>query len=187
LDEHEETLQNDDKVLIQILEEWVQLSCGSLKMCVSSREYNVFENVFAIEKRIRLQDLTRLDMERYACDRLKDINNGEQKDRLVAEIGKRSDGIFLWVALVVKVFREYIEDDKDITAFESILESLPDELELLCEHLLATVRNPDAGKSQPNLCADGLYQKAIRRTAILTLNHFFLRRLRTRPPIRDQS
>jgi hypothetical protein len=172
LDEHEETLQNDDKVLIRILEEWVQLSCGSLKMCVSSREYNVFENVFAIEKRIRLQDLTRLDMERYACDRLKDINNGEQKDRLVAEIGKRSDGIFLWVALVVKVFREYIEDD---------------ELELLCEHLLATVRKPDAGKSQPNLCADGLYQKAIRRTAILTLNHFFLRRLRTRPPIRDQS
>jgi hypothetical protein len=142
LDEYEETLQDDYKVLIRILEEWVQLSCGGLKICVSSREYNVFENAFSTEKRIRLQDLTRLDMERYACDRLKDFSNEEQKTRLVSEIVKRSDGIFLWVALVVKLFREYMEDDQDITVFESILESLPDELELLFERLLATVRKP---------------------------------------------
>jgi hypothetical protein len=142
LDEYEETLQDDYKVLIRILEEWVQLSCGRLKICVSSREYNVFENAFAAEKRIRLQDLTRVDMERYACERLKDLGDKEQKSRMVSEIVKRSDGIFLWVALVVKLFREYIEDDQDIAAFESILESLPDELELLFERLLATVRRP---------------------------------------------
>lgn len=43
---------------------------------------------------------------------------------------------------MVKLLREYIEDDQDFATFESILESLPDELEALFEHLLATVRKP---------------------------------------------
>ncbi|KAH8712227.1 hypothetical protein GQ44DRAFT_776099 [Phaeosphaeriaceae sp. PMI808] len=142
LDEYEETLQNDYKVLVRTLKEWVHISGGGVKICVSSREYNVFENAFPSEKRLRLQDLTRLDMEQYARDMLQDLKNEEQKSRLVSEISSRSDGIFFWVALVVKAFREYIEDDQDFGTFEAIPESLPDELELLFEHLLATVRKP---------------------------------------------
>lgn len=97
--------------MIRILKEWVNLSDGCLKICVSSREYNVFENAFPTEKRIRLQDLTAIDMERYARSMLEDLEDEKQKSRLVSEIVSKSDGIFLWVALVVKVFRDYIDDD----------------------------------------------------------------------------
>jgi hypothetical protein len=142
LDEYEETLRYDYKCLIETFENWVQSSRGGLKICVSSREYNVFQNAFSPKKRIRLQDLTRLDMERYAEAKLKDLENAELKSRLVSEIVDRSDGIFLWVALVVKMLRDYIEDDQDVAAFDSILESLPAELELLFERLLATLYKP---------------------------------------------
>lgn len=142
LDEYEETLQDDYKVLIRTLKEWVHLSKGGIKICVSSREYNVFENAFLPEKRIRLQDVTRVDMERYARDMLEDLDNEEQKSRLVSAIVTRSDGIFLWVALVVRVFREYIEDDQHFAAFDEVLRSLPDELEALFAYLLDTMRRP---------------------------------------------
>ncbi|OAL53816.1 hypothetical protein IQ07DRAFT_677244 [Pyrenochaeta sp. DS3sAY3a] len=142
LDEYQETLQDDYKVLIRILKEWVHLSEGGLKICVSSREYNVFENAFPAERRIRLQDLTAVDMERYARNMLEDLNDEDQKSHLVSEIVSKSDGIFLCVALVVKVFRDYIDDDQDFASFDEVLESLPEEMELLFEHLLATMHKP---------------------------------------------
>jgi hypothetical protein len=142
LDEYQETFQEDYKSLIRILKEWTTLSANRIKICVSSREYNVFQNAFQADQRIRLQDLTRIDIERYAHHMLQDLENEAQKDRMVSEIVHRSDGIFLWVALVVKLFREYIEDDQDLTTFEAILESLPDELEDLFEYLLVTIRKP---------------------------------------------
>lgn len=142
LDEYRETAQEDYKVLIHKLKEWIACSNGSMKICVSSREYNVFNNAFPAYDRIRLQDLTRRDMSRYTRNLLEEMKNGDQKDHLIQEIVHRSDGIFLWVALVVKIFREYIEDDQDAADFDNVLQSLPDELEALFAHILSTIPTP---------------------------------------------
>jgi hypothetical protein len=55
-------------------------------------------------KRIRLQELARLDMIRSANGRLQELDNVEQISCLVSQIVNRSDGIFLWVPFVVKLF-----------------------------------------------------------------------------------
>jgi hypothetical protein len=140
LDEYEETPQADCKAMVELLHAWTQVSLDNVKLCVSSREYNVFLNNFHAEKRIRLQDLTMMDMERYVRALLSDLEGKEEKEQLVTEILDRSDGIFLWVALVVKDLRERLEDDYSFLELRKELASLPQELEALFSHLLASIR-----------------------------------------------
>ena len=139
LDEYEETRQEDYKAMVKLLCSWTTAAPEDVKICVSSREYNVFLNAFSPERRLRLQDLTRGDIERYARDHLGDMGNEIDQERLVQAITDRSSGIFLWVALVVKSLRQQAEDGYELSALEKELDSLPDELDDLFEHLLKSV------------------------------------------------
>jgi len=140
LDEYQETPQADYKAMVELLHTWTKVSLDNVKLCVSSREYNVFLNNFHAEKRIRLQDLTRIDMERYVRDLLSDLEAVEEKEDLLKDILYRSDGIFLWVALVVKNLRERLEDGFSVSELQQELASLPQELKALFSHLLASIR-----------------------------------------------
>jgi hypothetical protein len=138
LDEYEETSQEDYKVMVDLLCSWTAAAPEDVKICVSSREYNVFLNAFSDERRLRLQDLTREDMERYIRDKLKGPSD-EKLEHLVRLITDKGNGIFLWVALVVKTLRERLEDGHKLAALEKEIDSLPDELEGLFEYLLKSV------------------------------------------------
>jgi hypothetical protein len=140
LDEYEETRQLDYLAMTKLLQGWTSASGGNVKICVSSREYNVFENAFSVEKRIRLQDLTRTDMERYIEDMLQDMSSQNDRRFLTQRIADRADGIFLWVALVVKSIREVLDESQSLTILEQELEALPGELELLFHYLLCSIR-----------------------------------------------
>lgn len=139
LDEYEETRQEDYKAMVELLCSWTTAAPEDVKICVSSREYNVFLNAFSPERRLRLQDLTKGDIERYARDHLGHIGNEVDKERLVQAITDKSSGIFLWVALVVKSLRQQVEDGYELSALEKELDSLPDELDDLFEHLLKSI------------------------------------------------
>ncbi|GMF66848.1 unnamed protein product [Aspergillus oryzae] len=115
LDEYQETNQDDFKTMVEMLWSWTDIAPEGVKICVSSREYNVFLNGFPPDRRIRIQDLTRLDMERYVEDKMKDVDH-QTKERLISRIVRRARGIFLW------------------------LKSLPDELESLLDHLLNSIK-----------------------------------------------
>ncbi|KAE8823942.1 hypothetical protein PTNB85_08500 [Pyrenophora teres f. teres] len=139
LDEYEDTIFRDYRYMVEHLHSWVDISKNALKICVSSREYNVFENMFAANQRIRMQDFTRNDMQRYVNDRLEDILDiGNRKD-ITRKIVERSDGIFLWLVLVVKALRESVEDGHDIVRFEKELDILPTEMEELFQYLLDSI------------------------------------------------
>jgi hypothetical protein len=139
LDEQQDSHQYDHKYMVDALREWTQISPASIKLCVSSREENVFENAFACDPRIRLQDLTRYDMERFVRSRLESMPEYNIRERLTREIVKRSDGIFLWVVLVVKQLRQALEDGHDTSSLEKELATLPTELEELFTHLLDSI------------------------------------------------
>lgn len=141
LDEYEETLQDDHKAMVQFLLSWTEAAPHSVKFCVSSREYNVFVNSFADDKRLRLQDLTIGDMRHYVRDKLR-VLEPEALDRLVHTITAKADGIFLWVALVVKSIRTRLEDGYGLSMIEEEVNSLPDELEGLFQHLVDSIRKP---------------------------------------------
>ncbi|KAK3988483.1 hypothetical protein QBC44DRAFT_397906 [Cladorrhinum sp. PSN332] len=141
LDEYEATNSHDHKALVQILSKWTAVAPTSVKLCVSSREDNVFINFFDANKRLRLQDLTAKDMRTFIRDRLSELEEGALDDA-VSIITQKADGIFLWVALVVKSIRSRLEDGYQLGEIMEDIDSAPEELEKLFEHLLIRIPKP---------------------------------------------
>ncbi|KAK3689146.1 hypothetical protein B0T22DRAFT_536141 [Podospora appendiculata] len=141
LDEYNETPQQDHKAVLDLLCGWVKASPGSMKLCVSSREDNIFMNNFSAEQRLRLHDLTRRDMQSYVREKLTDLPEGEEREHLILEIPEKAQGIFLWVTLVVRSIREELENGASMEALGALLDSFPDELEALFEHIIRSFRS----------------------------------------------
>lgn len=140
LDEYEETSQEDYKALVELLSSWVTAAPDAVKLCVASREYNVFLNMLSPEKRIRLQDLTREDMAQYARDKLEGMDREKGKEQMIQKIVEKASGIFLWVTLVVRSLRELLEGDfNDLEILERELDTLPPDLEDLFVYLLKSI------------------------------------------------
>ena len=127
--------QEDQKDMVKLLCKWVANAPDGIKICVSSREENVFLNAFSSERRLRLQDLTRRDMELFTQERL-EHSNDENLGDIVRDLVYKGNGIFLWVALVVESFRERLEDGHKLCDLTRKLDSLPAELEDLFDYLL---------------------------------------------------
>ncbi|OAG43868.1 hypothetical protein AYO21_01720 [Fonsecaea monophora] len=146
LDEFEKTPQDGYGDLIRLLGSWSEAAPEVIKICVSSREDLVFMDAFSSERRFRLQDLTREDIQRYVRETLP-IAAHEQTEGLVGKITERADGIFLWVALVTKSIRDQLEEGYELSVVEEELNRLPNELQKLFEHLLETINQSPGCKT----------------------------------------
>jgi hypothetical protein len=118
---------------------WTTIAPNALKLCVSSREYPVFQDHLKPTQRLRLQDLTRFDMLCYTCDRLGDIEECYGRERIINNIAVRAEGVFLWVALVTKNVRQGYEDGRALSSLEVELDVVPNELSDLFGYLLRSI------------------------------------------------
>lgn len=119
-----------------------------IKLCVSSRPWNVFEDHFGSDPATKLyvHELTREDIREYASSRLsghyrRDVSNleGENLYSLAEKITNMSQGVFLWVFLVVRTIREGLTNDDSVADLHRRLESFPTDLELFFKQLLSSV------------------------------------------------
>jgi hypothetical protein len=140
LDEYVGTHQEDHMYLTQLLRDWTNSEPRNVKICVSSREDNVFLNAFSSKQRIRLQDLTRHDMERYIRDKLAHISDSVELGNLMDTTIQKANGIFLWLALAVKTIRRRLEDSHTLLEIQKELDSLPLELEDLLQHVFNLIK-----------------------------------------------
>jgi hypothetical protein len=150
LDEYEETTEEDYKDMLDLIFSWTNAAPEEIKLCVASREYEVFRKAFSDDKRLRLQDLTRRDIETVIRERLDGFDISDQdglspshKERLIKEIMKRSDGIFLWVTLVLKSLREGLHYDNRFCSLLKKVNEMPQGMEPLLQHLLDTINPSD--------------------------------------------
>ncbi|CZR68365.1 uncharacterized protein PAC_18264 [Phialocephala subalpina] len=143
LDEYEGTLQDDTKSLVDQLCYWTTIAPNNVKLCVSSREYNVFMNAFPESRRIRLHQLTRSDMKQYVVDKLSHMDQDEDKAVLTRAIVDNAHGIFQWVIIVTKRIREQIENGSNVEDLKSEIDNLPQELDDLFAHLLNSLSKSD--------------------------------------------
>ncbi|KAK4569996.1 hypothetical protein LTR86_002966 [Recurvomyces mirabilis] len=121
----------------------------SVKMCVSSRPWTVFEAAYGDDKskRLALQDLTVGDMDKY-------INGMLEKNRefqklaqrtpgawlLARTIRERAEGVFLWVYLVVRRLLRLLEERlKDLNLLQAALDELPSDLDKYFKHIIDTI------------------------------------------------
>ncbi|PQE13327.1 Vegetative incompatibility HET-E-1 protein [Rutstroemia sp. NJR-2017a BVV2] len=121
-----------------------------IKLCVSSRPWNVFQKAFgnkAIPQLI-LQDYTKRDIELYVKNKLEeDIRFLDLKDRdprhheLTTGIVNKANGVFLWVFYVVRSLLRGLTDDNDISTLLDRLDHLPSDLEGYFRQMLTSIED----------------------------------------------
>ncbi|KAF8848816.1 hypothetical protein BDZ45DRAFT_810488 [Acephala macrosclerotiorum] len=122
----------------------------AVKVCLSSRSWQVFKNSFVGYPNLQLQDLTSRDISKYvngkfdqseAFQRLS-CKNPSSAQLLVQEIVEKAAGVFLWVRIVVQSLIQGINNQDDIAMLQQRLRLLPTELNSLYEHILVKHINP---------------------------------------------
>ena len=133
---------------LEICETLLHLSKSAhIKMCLSSRPWNVFVDSFGQTTRhVDVHDLTRDDIRQYAQSRLHNhpkwnslIKRAEAGEVLADEISNRAQGVFLWVFLVTQLLREGLTNDDSLQDLMKRLESFPTDLEKFIKQILESV------------------------------------------------
>ncbi|KAN0107891.1 hypothetical protein V8E51_007633 [Hyaloscypha variabilis] len=111
-----------------------------LKVCVSSRPEASFNRGLKTYPKLRLQDLTKYDVEVYTKDFVKtkcsfDFS-GIDESQFTEEIVNKANGVFLWVSLALKSLQRGITNGDDPTKLMERLRALPSELGKLYEEML---------------------------------------------------
>ncbi|KAK4160799.1 hypothetical protein QBC43DRAFT_324981 [Cladorrhinum sp. PSN259] len=125
-------------------------SLPGIKVCVSSRPENAFADAFRKNPGLRVQDLTRRDMETYVRGHFKpsvafrELQSAflNETEELISQIVLKSEGIFLWVSLVVRTLVESLVEG-DILAIHDLqeaLEKLPQDLSDLYRQIWTRIK-----------------------------------------------
>jgi hypothetical protein len=125
----------------------MRLSQGCVKICVSSRELPIFLHRLDGRQRIRLQDLTRSDVEKIVQETLEQEEravqlqtlNGYEWDELRGEIVNKAEGVFLWVILTLKALSEGLHAAESIRDLRRKLDSIPKELRSFFDFILDSI------------------------------------------------
>ena len=119
----------------------------SIKMLLSSRPIPSCVSAFTCCPQLRVQDLTRNDIQQYIKDslsmnsllqRLESSENGCTR-RLTEAIRLKAAGVFLWVKLVIRRLLTGLEDYDTIHDLLNRLEEVPPELYSLYDHMLGSM------------------------------------------------
>ena len=123
-------------------------SSEHIKVCASSRPWNVFQNAFGGDRNrmLILQELTRDDIRSYVKQNLEDDHRFlrlKQEDpqctELVAEVTDKANGVFLWVFLVVRQLRRSLENADSVYDLQRRLRELPPGLEEYFQRMFDTI------------------------------------------------
>ena len=135
--------------LIRKLFEWTKQT-QSVKICVSSREWTVFQEGFHNCPKLRLHELTCSDIQRFVSDRFQEMDLGALKKEphdsdssnaivLQQEVIRMSDGVFLWVSLILRHIEDGLVNGDQMEDLMNVVNSLPTELEPMLHQLLSSI------------------------------------------------
>ena len=112
-----------------------------IKLCVSSRPWNVFVNAFgSLDGVIHLEELTANDIHAYVSGHLTQAGGSKSETDiadLVSEVVLKSQSVFFWVFLVTRSLKEGLEEGDSIRILRRRLSEIPSDLEIFSQSLLA--------------------------------------------------
>ncbi|KZL68530.1 small s protein [Colletotrichum incanum] len=128
-----------------------------IKIVVSSRPENAFESAFTECSKLHLHELTLKDRTEYVADRLachrridylteQTEDGAENLRRLMSSAVEKSEGVFLWLQLVVQSLLEEMNDCDTIVDLQHILDQLPSGIESLFSHTMLRIRGDHRNK-----------------------------------------
>jgi len=123
-------------------------SSSHIKLCLSSRPWNIFEDAYGrnSKRKLYLQDLTHNDIKNYVKAKLEEHPNWDllpsedirYKD-IVKEVMKKAEGVFLWVFLVMRSLQEGLTNGDTLIDLQRRIQTLPADLEQFFKHMLDSV------------------------------------------------
>ena len=131
LDEYE----GSKDAVLALIEGFIQYK--NVKICLSSRPDKSFGEAFQSSAMLRLQDLTKRDIQAYVKAKLEQVpmkncphaTNADYLSRVSKEIPERAEGVFLWVAFAVRSQIEGLRNEDSPKELEKRLDQLPDDIE----------------------------------------------------------
>jgi hypothetical protein len=120
---------------------------AKLKICLSSRPWLPFEDELISCPKLKLQDLTRPDIQIYVNDNLSDNPRMKRMQelepleapKLVQEIVDKAHGVFLWIKLVVASLLRGLTNRDQIFDLQRRIRALPEQLELLFTYMIQQI------------------------------------------------
>ncbi|KAK4098411.1 hypothetical protein N658DRAFT_432079 [Parathielavia hyrcaniae] len=112
-----------------------------VKICVSSRPWNVFNDAFQRSPSLMVQDLTMSDVQRYVRGHFENLpaftelqlGDPDTAATLLQDIASRADGVFLWVAVVVRTLARRLSAGDSFADLFATLSELPRDVKELYE------------------------------------------------------
>jgi hypothetical protein len=122
-------------------------ACPHVKVCLSSRPWVVFEDLFRCCPNLSLQDLTHADIQHYvqksvyANSAFNSLASKKPDEALalINEIIDKADGVFLWVQIVVRSLLRGLRNRDEISHLQNRLRLFPRELGPLYNRLLELI------------------------------------------------
>ncbi|KAJ4286934.1 hypothetical protein N0V90_012814 [Kalmusia sp. IMI 367209] len=114
--------------------------CPSLKLCVSSRPWNVFSRAYnnRAQGQLAVQELTRGDIKKFIDDRMNasesfralQVTSPQDCTEILTGICEKAQGVFLWVHLVLRsLLRGLHDNDDSIDILRQRVQEYPDTLD----------------------------------------------------------
>lgn len=131
----------DEDLLINTIH--VLSHSSGTKVCASSRPEQIFRQGFDASPQLKLQDLNYPDIHKATVERLTPILDAHvsctqfQVDSLVHQVIEKSQGIFLWAALMTKDLKTGAMEASSIEELEERLECTPETIDGLYKHMLS--------------------------------------------------
>lgn len=134
LDEFEGTEEQREELIDYLL----SLSrYRNLKLCLSSRPWNIYTEAFQHFPQLKLEDLTYNDISAYVVSKLQshrlfqyiERQDPGSADQLITSIIAKAAGVFLWVRLVVRDILRCLRDGDDLKQLHQRLAYIPADLD----------------------------------------------------------
>ncbi len=126
-----------------------------VKICASSRPWNVFNDAFCRSPSLKVQELTKGDIVRYVKGHFEplpafvELQSSDPKEAtvLLGEIASRADGVFLWVSIVVRSITAQLSDGARLKDLHATLNQLPRDIEHLFDAIKAQIKPEHVAQS----------------------------------------
>lgn len=123
----------------------------NVKVCVSSRPWNIFQDAFAECPKLRLELLTLEDIRLYVQDTLDKSPRFRQLSLvnqlgclgLVTDVVEKAMGVFLWVYFVVRELVKGLRNGYDLRMLRKRLDQLPADLDAFFLQMIDTIEHSD--------------------------------------------
>ncbi|KAI1399897.1 hypothetical protein F4819DRAFT_497705 [Hypoxylon fuscum] len=127
----------DHAPLIELLQE--ASGYPDVKLCVSSRPWNVFRDAFEQNPMLQLENLTRYDIQAYVNGQFRASLGFQERSilqpleakRLLGDILRKAQGVFLWVSVVVRGLLISLQEGDKLSDLQKTVNSLPDDVSTL--------------------------------------------------------